>query len=115
MTGKKKLYYDLHNLSTSEVNDLFIGKYLHIFFFYFTKETTIERNKHKQTNILQSTHYMGNIVGVCVNMNAHNGYSFVIINQRHYGRIVSWVYAALHYFDTVLSSFYKNNFKKPGK
>lgn len=71
MTGKIKLYCDLPDLSTSEANDMFIGKYLHIFFFYFTKETTKETNKHKHTNRLQSTHYMGNIVGVCVNINAH--------------------------------------------
>lgn len=78
-----------------------IGKNIHIFSFYFTIETTRETNKHKQINRWQSTHYMGNKVGVCMNMNAHKGYSFVIINQRHYGRIVSWVYDALHYFDIV--------------
>lgn len=72
MTGKIKLYYDLPDLSTSEANDMSIGKYLHIFSFILQKKQQKKQtNKHKHTIRLQSTHYMGNIVGVCVNINAH--------------------------------------------
>lgn len=49
MTGKIKLYYDLPDLSTSEANDMSIGKYLHIFSFILQKK---QQKKQTNTNIL---------------------------------------------------------------